>query len=192
MKIQGKKIEGPNIEICVIPRGEGENIVFRCQAVMDMDEFDKLCRIPQPPVMRKPGSRQPIADLEDPKYKIALEAHATKRMDYIVLKSLQATEGLEWETVKMGDSDTWVNYRKELTESGFSNIEVMRIINACMAANCLDEGKVEKARNDFLASAQESVNGQSSQKEEQLSIMSGEQPKELESVHLDAVNPGTQ
>jgi uncharacterized protein YcgI (DUF1989 family) len=117
---------------------------------MDMDEFDLVCKVPSPPLMRKPGSRSPIADLEDPKYKIALDAHGTRRMDYMVLKSLQATEGLEWETVKMGDPETWSNYKEEFKKAGFSNIEVMRIINTCMAANCLDEGRVQSRRQSTV------------------------------------------
>jgi hypothetical protein len=173
MKLHGKKIEGINVETLVIPRGDNINdaIVFKCQAVLDMQEFDRVCPPPKAPMMIKSGGKR-VLDLEDPKFKFANDQYAIKRVSYIVLKSLQATPELEWETVNMGDSDTWGNYEKELRESGFSQIEIMRIINACMSANCLNEDRLEKARNDFLASVQP-VNGQLSQQEEQQNIPSG-------------------
>ncbi len=177
MKIKGKKIEGSNVEICVIPRGENEPIVFKCQAVLDMEAFDKLCPPPKAPLVQKPGGRR-IVDVEDPKYIYALNQQSEKRIAYILLRSLEATEDLEWETVKMSDPDTWSNYEKELTDSGFSRIEVMRILNTCMSANCLDEARLEKARNDFLAGQRESVNGQSTQVEEPHSMLSGELVKD--------------
>jgi hypothetical protein len=173
MKIGGKKIEGINTEICVIPRGEGPPIVFTCKAVLDMKPFEKLCPLPKPPVVIKPGGKK-YEDVESPSYKAQLETNAKQRMSYMILKSLEATEGLEWETVKLSDPSTWDNYTKELEDSGFSQIEVMRIVNTAAAANCLDENRLEQARKDFLAGLLVSANGQSSHKEDQPSIQSGE------------------
>jgi hypothetical protein len=153
MKIQGKKIEGSNVEVLVLPRGDKiENaIVFKCQAVLDMGDFDKICPVPKPPLVVKAGGKR-LVDVDDAKYKLAVDTHSTKRMAYIILKSLEATEGLEWETVKLSEPDTWANYEQELKDSGFTQVEIMRIINTCMSANCLDEARLERARNDFLAS----------------------------------------
>ena len=75
----------------------------------------------------------------------------------MILKSLEATEGLEWETVKMDDPETWLNYEKELKDSGLSPIEVGRIVGICMSANGLDERKMEAARDAFLAEQQAQV-----------------------------------
>jgi hypothetical protein len=179
MKIHGKKIEGSNIETIVIPRGDGDPIVFRCQAVLDMEPFDKLCPPPRAPIILKPGGKR-ITDIEDGKYKAQIEQHNNKRMGYLILKSLEATEGLEWETVKLSDPETWDGYQKELKESGFSSIEIMRIVNTCMAANCLDEARLDKAREDFLASAVGAANGQSTHPGELSSIPFGEHAKDLE------------
>lgn len=151
MKLKGKKISGKNIEYCIIPRSDGENIVFKCQSVMDLSDFDKLCPEPHAPLKMLPGKGK-VRDVEAPSYKVALEKRNEKRIYYITLKSLEATEELEWETVNMSDSSTWGNYETELRDSGFSNIEIMRIVNACMSANCLNEAKLEEARNSFLAS----------------------------------------
>ncbi len=173
MKIAGKKIEGVNTEIVVIPRGEGEPIVFTCKAVLDMKPFDKLCPMPKPPMVVKPGGKR-YEDTESPSYKAQIDINARQRMNYMILKSLEATEGLEWETVNLSDPSTWDNYTQELMESGFSQIEILRIVNTAASANCLDEGRLERARNDFLAGAADRANGQYSQKVEPVSIPSGE------------------
>lgn len=152
MKILGKKISGPNIEICVIPRGE-EVIVFHAQAVLDMTPFEGMCPRPKPPTKIIKGGKR-IDDFESPQYQILLDKYAQNRVNYMILKSLQATEGLEWESVDLSNVDTWGNYNQELKDSGFSEIEVMRIVNSTMIANCLSEDKLEEARSNFLASQQ--------------------------------------
>jgi hypothetical protein len=67
MKLNGRKIEGPNVETVIIPRGEDEPIVFRCQAVLDYDEFDLVCPRPIPPVRIMRGGRR-VTDVEDKTY----------------------------------------------------------------------------------------------------------------------------
>ena len=41
MKIKGKSISAPNISILVIPRENGDDIVFKAQAVLDMEKREK-------------------------------------------------------------------------------------------------------------------------------------------------------
>ncbi len=153
MKLHGEKVSKPNVEICIIPRGEGEDIIFKCGAVLDMDDFDRLCPTPKVPLKIVKGGKK-VEDPDSQSYKTLLQEYNSSRINYMILKSLEATESLEWETVKIGDPSTWKDYEKELKESGFSNIEILRIINAVMSANCLNEDKIEKARLDFLASQQ--------------------------------------
>lgn len=148
MKIKGKKIAGPNIEIIAIPRGDGEDIIFKAQAILDMEPFFKAMPVPQAPKVRtKDGvSENP----EDPDYKKALMEWAGKKTAWMILKSLEVTPDLIWEQAKLEDPNTWHLYIKELNESGFSDIEISRIINGVMSANCLDERKMEEARKRFL------------------------------------------
>jgi len=54
MKYKGKKLEGRNTDILVLPRG-GNRIVLKFQAVDSYDEFDLLVTIPKPPEILKPG-----------------------------------------------------------------------------------------------------------------------------------------
>jgi hypothetical protein len=153
MKLNGRKIEGPNVETVIIPRGEDEPIVFRCQAVLDYDEFDLVCPRPIPPVRIMRGGRR-VTDVEDKTYLIMLESYAKQRTNWMILQSLKATENLEWETIQMSDPNTWINFDKELKDSGLSEIERIRIVNAVMTANCLNESKLDEARESFLASRQ--------------------------------------
>ena len=69
MKLHGQKIEGPNVEIIVIPRGgDKEDIVLQAQAVLDTTPFDKLCPVPTAPEkILKGGKRERI--LNDPAFK---------------------------------------------------------------------------------------------------------------------------
>jgi len=149
MKINGKKISGPNIEVIVIPRADGD-IPFRAQAVLDYADFDKLYPMPQPPqvLMRGGAIRH---DTEDKKYHKSLDEWAQAKTHYMVLRSLEATDGLEWETVKMSDPKTWPNYAKEMTESGFTPTEVGRIIECVTNACGLNQKKIDEATERFLA-----------------------------------------
>lgn len=151
MKLNGVKISGPNVETIVLPRGDGSPIVLRAQAILDMDEFDKLSPVPKPPEKMLPGGIK-VPNLEDSYYLAAVEEVGKRRMAYMVVKSLEATPGLEWETVRLSDPSTWLGYRDEFREAGFSEVEVNRITAAVMSANCLSEEKVEEARQRFLAS----------------------------------------
>lgn len=153
MRIGGTKLTEPNIEILVLPRGY-DKIVFKAKAVLNMDEFEKYC--PPPPlsfkVMR--GGKK-VEDIDNPTYKKKLLEHNKKRIGYMIIKSLEATEQLEWETISVTDPDTWGNYDQELRSSGFSDMEIMRIIQTVMRANCLDEERLEEARNSFLLTQSE-------------------------------------
>lgn len=151
MKLHGVKISGPNVETIIIPRGDGAPIVLKAQAVLDMDEFNRLCPMPEAPMkMIKGGARVP--NTEDPHFLAAAEDVGKKRIAFMLVKSLEVTPGLEWDTVKLNEPSTWLNYNEELKESGFSDVEVNRIIAGVMAANCLSDDKIDEARQRFLAS----------------------------------------
>jgi hypothetical protein len=148
MKLNGVRLECPNIAVLVLPRPDGD-IVFKAQAVLDFDEFEKICPPPMPPVRVVKGRREVMAS--DPEYIKQLNAHNEKRMAWIILKSLEATEGLEWETVNMNDPETYTNYVQELKDAKFSVVEINKIVMLALQANALDEAKLEAARQAFLA-----------------------------------------
>ncbi|MDB4726356.1 hypothetical protein OAF54_02875 [bacterium] len=172
MKIHGQKIHGLNVEVVVIPRQSGD-IVFRAQAVMGYDDHDKLNPMPKPPVKLLPGGVTQ-QNIEDPRYKDALDEWATRKFYYMFIKSLEATDGLEWETVKLDDPSTWGSYKKELEDSGFAPGEVARI-EMCVSDACgLNQTKIDEATKRFLAGQGQAQEKSSTQSTEQSSTPSGE------------------
>lgn len=149
MKINGVKVKGAYEEVVVIPRRSG-NLVFKAQAISDYEPFDKLCPQPVPPKIVYAGSKQEIDNIEDPGYLQRFNEWAELKSHWMILQSLKATEGLEWETVKMGDHTTWKNYQKEMTDAGLSPAEQARIVTCVSQANGLDQSKIDEATESFL------------------------------------------
>lgn len=149
MKLQGHTFEQPNREYCVLPRGEGKPVVFIAEAIIDYDDFETFCPEPKAPEVIKPGGVKET-NFKDDGYLQAVANRATRRLAWIVITSLKATPGLEWDTVDFTDCKTWENYKKELKLAKFSHVEIQRIENAVFAANSLNEARVQEARENFL------------------------------------------
>ena len=135
MKIHGKKIQTLNTEVVVIPRSNGEEYVFRAQAVLDFSEFEELAPPPKPKIRTYPDGRKEASP--DDNFKDRLEEWQILRLHWMVLKSLEATDGLEWESVDMTKPDTFENYEKELVSAGFTHAEVNMIVKVVTEANSL-------------------------------------------------------
>ena len=149
MKIQGHELTGPAVEVLVIPRQSGD-IVFKAKAVLDYTDFDKLCPLPTAPEILRPGGGK-AQDVNDPEYVKALDEWASHKTEWMVLKSLEGTEGLEWETIDYSDPDTWKNYVDEFTKAGFSETEINRLVNTAATACGLNQTKIDEATKRFLA-----------------------------------------
>lgn len=173
MKIEGHNNYEPNIEICVIPRTNGEDFVFTAKALMDLDEFDILCPVPEPPAVIGKGGVKTF-DFKNQSYLDALISHSKKRISYFVIYSLKATTGLTWNKVVFGDPETWSLYTEELKTAGFNYLEVQRIEAAVFTANCLNEEKVQQARENFLLDREEIQKGFIGQQDIRNSSQSGE------------------
>ena len=68
----------------------------------------------------------------------------------MIVKSLEPSN-VEWDTVNVADPRTWKNWSTDLRGGGLSDIECQRVMNLVLEANCLDEAKLKKAREVFLA-----------------------------------------
>jgi hypothetical protein len=153
MKLGGKKLSA-NVVVIPIPRGDGEDIFFRAQAVLSMEEFDKICPVPKAP--KKLVKGQGLSEnRNDPIFLAAMKDYAKNRLSWMVIESLKATPDLEWETVKADEPSTWNGYEKELREAGFSEMELVRVVQGVMDANCLNEDLINEARKRFLSLAQQ-------------------------------------
>lgn len=178
MRIGGVEVKGPAEEVLVLPRLDGNNIVFRAKAVMDMDEFEALCPLPKPPgKLTKDGWQ---ADEKDKTYQEILHTHGEKRFAYMVVKSLEPSD-IEWETVKPDNPSSWLKWQEELQQAGISSTEINRIIVCVMQANALDESKLKEAREVFLRGPVLEQNAFYGQNTELENTQSGELANDLES-----------
>ena len=148
MKITGLEL-GPREKTLVIPFGEN-NVVFKARTVTEEEDFEKIYPKPLPPLIQRRGG-QAMPDPNDKDYDVALTKWATAKFNWVTLKSLEATEGLVWDTVDMADPDTWDNFQDELRKAGFSIMEVQRIIGLTFDANGLNSQMIDEATDDFLA-----------------------------------------
>lgn len=179
MKIGGVSVSGPHEEILVLPRGESQ-IIIRAQSVLDLDEFDKICPAPKPPgKLTKDGW---IPSLDDETYRQSISRLNERRIAYLVIRSLEPSQ-IEWDTVDIGNPKTWTNYIVDFKNASFSTIEVNRIVACVMAANALDESKLEQARKVFLAGQAQALVPFSGPSTELESLPSGEPANESESVN---------
>lgn len=151
MKIKGQKLSTVNKVTIVIPRSEGEDIVFVAAAVLDSEEFDVLVPEPKPPMILRRGETIQVPDLEDKNYKEQLTNRAKLQTYWLIIKSLMATPDLEWELVKVTDSSTWEKLEEEFKSSGLTPIERNQVIQGVMRANSLDIEYIEKAKERFFA-----------------------------------------
>ena len=149
MKINGEVIKKQGIEVIVFPRASGD-IIFKAKPVTNFDDFIKLCPMPIPGEIVKPGNIR-VLDIESPKYKADLSDWATKKSNWMLIQSLSATEGLTWDTINPSDSDTWKNFGKELEDCGLSPLELTRLFDIIITACGLTQDKIDEATKRFLA-----------------------------------------
>lgn len=172
MKINGKTFTQPPAKEVVIPHGD-DMVVFKLQAILDYSEFDALCPLPRPPFRTKVGGESsPVYD--DPGYRKATEEWALRRSDWMVLKTLEPTEGLEWTEINMSEPSTWGGWRKEMSSAGFTDSMLAHLVSKITEINGLDQEKIEKATRDFLATRELRQKAQSSLPVEVSSTPSGE------------------
>lgn len=178
MRIGGKEVTGPNEEILVLPRMDGD-VVIKAQAVADMSEFEKL--VPEPKAPGKLTKDGWIPLINDETYQDRLTRYNEQRFAYMAIISLQPSE-IEWSGVVLDNPKTWVKWSDELAEAGLSTIEVNRIVVCIMQANSLDETKLKEARELFLRGLEEEAKKSSGLQTEQRSLQSGEPVNDSESA----------
>jgi len=159
MKLNGQKLSTMNNQIIIIPRTDGD-MIFKAAPVLDMAEFNTLYPEPKPPMIRRRGESTDSPDMSDKKFKETLEKRSKAYSLYMIIKSLMATEGLEFETVDIKNPETYINMEKELEDSGLTSVERGRLFQGVMRANSLDMEYIEEARKRFFASEQQKVQPQ--------------------------------
>ena len=155
MKLNGASVDARYIETIVIPRGE-TNYVFKARPLTPDDDkfFEQICPAPTAPSYVVPGGAKEV-DVNNVEYVSARQKWIDLRSSYLFYRSLSATEELVWDTVKEDQPDTWGNVDTELTAAGFLKPEIVRIFNCVIAANGLDQSKIDLATKSFLATQAE-------------------------------------
>lgn len=153
MKLHGETFTGPNEAIVVIPRN-GKDILFKARAVLDYARFEALCPRPEPKKVKLASGEMKVL-WDDTNYAAAFDRWGTLKTSYIIIESLKATPGLEWEGIQDDNPETWNDYKKELDAAFFTDREIQKIVGAVWEANGIDESKLEEARKRFLASQAE-------------------------------------
>lgn len=175
MKMHGDEVTNDNIEKVYIPR-KTRLLTFVFVPIIDWEEkFKALCPEPKAPLVTYPGGRR-ARNIEDSGYKAKITDHVEQRIAYQFLLSIGSTEGLVWDTVDITKPETWLNYKSELTKSGFTESEQNLLFEGYMKANTLSETHLKKATDDFLLqqAAEMLGQGQSSQDTEPPNTPSGE------------------
>lgn len=145
MKIGGVEVTKCE-EVLVLPRHSGD-LVFRAEAVPNMEEFELLCPKPEPPKrLVKGGKREDHITADFVKQ---VEQWSERRYAYICIKSLEPSD-IEWDEVDIKKPQTWSKWMSELREAGLSDVEVNRVQTLVLDANSLNESKLKAAREAFL------------------------------------------
>ena len=150
MKIKGRAFDEPAVVEIPVPYGN-EEILFQAKAVLDYSQFEALVPEPVPPEVVRPGGVR-SKNVDDPKYKAAVEEYGKKKTFYMILKSLESTEGLEWSKVKLADPSTWEHVEDELTQA-FTRYGATALVHGVLHANGLSQRVLDQARRSFLATA---------------------------------------
>jgi len=181
MKVNNKVVPKTQVEVAVIPRGD-EELVFKCQLVRDYSEFDALCPRPEvpnksfPPCETYPQGRS-VPDFDNASYKTKVATYAERKNAWTIIKSLEATDGIEWETVKMDDCTTWAGYMDELEGNNFSDTEIAFLMQKIIDANGMNERRIKVATESFLAKKRLEALDASSLLVEQSATLVGESAK---------------
>jgi len=145
MKIGGVEVTKCE-EVLVLPRPDRE-IVFKAQAVPDMEEFESMCPKPEPSKrLVKGGKRE---DHITDEYVKQVKLWGERRYAFMCVKSLEPSE-IEWSEVDLNKPSTLTGWIDELRDAGLSDVEINRVQTLVLDANALNETKLKAAREAFL------------------------------------------
>lgn len=152
MKVNGIAGIKPRVVELYLPIAGDKDVQFRFRALNDADDFSKVMPEPQPPQRLMKGGEL-FFNHDDDSYKASYKQYAGMRMDWMILKSMDPTDQLEFETVDMAKPETWQNWKTEFT-AAFGQNATNRVYACYSDANSLSEQALTQARERFLASRQ--------------------------------------
>lgn len=147
MRINGKTYNLPTQQV-IFQRGD-EFIAFTLKGLTSLDEFNQLVNRPTPPMIVEIG-KPPRQDLTDPNFIKAFAEYSEYQIEYLVIKALEATEGLTWDKVNLNDVTTWKNWRQELADFGLTHYEIEQVGTAAIQVHGAS-GQTKEIRDAFLS-----------------------------------------
>jgi hypothetical protein len=104
----------------------------------------------------EPGKERPLIEARE--YRDALTDWTSKFNEWVILASLHeiadekgVRSPVEWEEVDINDPETYLKWKDELKNNGFSVGDIRRIELEVWRCNQMDEPMIEAAKNHFLA-----------------------------------------
>jgi hypothetical protein len=130
-----------------------DNVVFWLQALDDYSEFNKLCPEPQLDKWVDPSNPENVKYTKGPGYDERSRERLLRWTYWLTLTSLEACpeNELKFDTVEMGNPDTWGNMEEELTEFGLTFGEKRFLFNLASEVNALTDDYLEAGVERFLA-----------------------------------------
>ena len=173
MKLNGIKLAEPKPRVLVIPHGDQE-LVFTAKYVGSFDGHDERFPAPEVPEKLLPGGQR-IPHYDHPKYMKLQEEWNEQRFVWLYFTSLGATEGLEWDYIKVDDPTTWKHFDKEF--DGVQQNAIERLKYHVMQTCGMDPARIDEATERFLADRLEAQNPSTSPSTEPSSTPSTEHVK---------------
>ena len=172
-------IPPPSVDIKIY-RGS-EEYIFTAQAVLDFEPFEQLVPLPKPPLRTEIKTGRRTYDHSDKRYMEKVGHYSEMRTAWLMIQSLQATAGLEWEQVDPKDPATWLKWVNEFT-AFLTESEMQSIVQGVTEANQPSEVRQRQAFDAFSQpQAEEVTNDLISQLAEPPSTASGELASDSES-----------
>lgn len=156
MKRNGKPLSHIACSRAVIPREEGENLVFKIRAIPlgFSEQLSEDFPTPRPPVIStgSKGSVRKERDLEDPGYLSALNRCQIRKNALIIHYALGADSSIEFSASEsLGRAEFADSVFKELVESGFSGGDIAILLDQIDHISNSTMDQVRKARSLFLS-----------------------------------------
>lgn len=146
MKMPGLNLASKRSMVVPIPRGP-DTVEFHLTYVNDYSEFEALVPYPQ---MQEFIGKNGRERKETPDFKKELDEYSLKKGYWIIYQTLKETPGLEWDTVKENDPDSWVKINDELKAAQFSDKEIAHLYEQVWSVNGMNQKLLDDALKLFF------------------------------------------
>jgi hypothetical protein len=124
-------------------------------------------------LVSKQSTGESYSNTNDRRYKAAINNWSSLKVDWMMIQSLKATDGLEWETVDYHNPETWTGWETELKEF-LTESEHNVLVQGILAANSPSQNRRQEALDRFTVTQEQEASEEPSPVEEPTSTPSSE------------------